>query len=236
MRRFTAIILSSLLAASALTAQEKPSLSVTGMYGWNETWQSHGGTDLKGEFPINPHFEACAAAEFITPGIFSVGATARPKFPLKTGELFLDGTLHFRNLAPYGIADFDIAASFGYRMDYVSVQAGIISHYTIDTERDNNGTSENVSEPINLLYKVYFNVRPSTSRWNAGAGVANYTDYEYERTWEPMYFIHAHYDFDSRLSLLFRTDLKPAGAFHLNAQFWGVAVRAGIKYTFGNGR
>jgi len=27
-------------------------------------------------------------------------------------------------------------------------------------------------------------------------------------------------------------DLKPAGAFHINAKFWGCAVRAGVKFKF----
>ena len=232
-QRLSAAISILLMSVLSLTAQEKSSVSVMGMYGWNETWQSHGGADISGVFPVRRHFEALGAAEYLSPGVFSVAGTARPKFPLKTGEIFIDGTVHYRNYSNYGIGDLNLAASAGYRMDYVSVQVGITSHFSIDTERTSGSASENITEPVNLLYKVYFNVRPASCAWNAGAGLANYTDYEYERTWQPMYFAHAHYDISNRLSILLRADLKPAGAFHLNAEFWGVDIRTGIRYTFG---
>jgi len=198
-----------------------------GMYGWNQIWKGHAGLDILGYLPVSKHFEACAALEVHSPKVFAATVTARPKFGLAVGEIFLDASAHYRQLGMYSIADFSLAASVGYRMDYVSVQVGITPHFTFDLD-----SGQSISEPLNMLYRLSVNVRPATSRWNAGAGVANYTDYEYERTWEPMYFFDGHYDVNDKLSVLARVDLKPAGAFHLAAQFWGVAVRAGVGYKF----
>jgi len=223
-------VLAALLVAvpaSAVENQGKYSVSVMGMYGWNETWRSHGGVDVIGFLPVSRHFEANAAMEAHSPKTFAATLNARPKFHLPVGELFLEGTFHFRNLGSYGIADLDLAASLGYRMDYVSAQVGVISHFTLDTEK-----GRNISEPLNLLYRIAVNVRPYTSRWNIGAGAANFTDFEYERSWEPMYFLIGHYDINERMSVLARADLKPAGAFHLTAGFWGIAFRAGLKISF----
>jgi len=234
MKKLFCLALLSLFTIVSARAQslDKYSVTLMGVYGWNQTWKSHGGLDVIGYFPINQHFEAVAAAEYLSPKVFGATVTARPKFPLPVGEIFLDGSVHFRNFGMYKSADFTLAASAGYRMDYVSAQFGLISHTILDMERDKTGSSENLSEPFNMLYRVAFNVRPSTSRWNAGAGAANYTDFEYERTWEPMYFLHGKFNVDDHFTVLLRGDLKPAGAFHLNAQFWGVSVRAGVKYVF----
>lgn len=228
---FSALVL--FLAATFSYSQESHySVSLGGVYGWNDTWKSHGGIDAIGYFPINQHFEATASAEYLSPKVFATTVTARPKFPLPVGEIFLDGSVHYRQLSCYKTADFILAASVGYRMDYVSVQFGLASHTTLDLERDKGTASQNVSEPFNLLYRVAFHIRPATSRWNFGGGAANYTDFEYERTWEPMFFLDGLIGIDDHFSVLLRGDLKPAGAFHLNAQFWGIAFRAGIKYTF----
>ena len=232
---FIALLISGVLFPGILNASSGYSISLMGVYGWNETWKSHGGVDVIGYFPINSHFEATASAECLSAGAFSTTLVARPKFILPVGEIFLDGSLHYRHFSRYRTADFDIAASAGYRMDYVSAQFGLISHTSLDYEYSSevsSSGSRNVSEPFNLLYRVAFNVRPASSVWNAGCGVANFTDFEYERTWEPMFFLHGSYNVSNRLSVLFRGDLKPSGAFHLNAHFWGIAARAGIKYTF----
>jgi len=234
MKKLLCVAFISLMTATISMAQspERYSVTLMGVYGWNGTWKSHGGVDAIGYLPINEHFEATASVEYLSSKTFAATATARPKFPLPVGELFLDGSVHFRNFAAYKTADFTLAASVGYRMDYVSVQFGLINHTILDMARDKKSESINVTEPFNMLYRAYFNVRPRSSRWNAGAGAANYTDFEYERTWEPMFFLHGHYDIDEHFTVLLRGDLKPAGAFHLNAQFWGIAARAGVKYTF----
>lgn len=218
--------------SSAAEPAGRYSISVMGMYGWNETWLSHGGIDVVGYLPFSRHFEATAALEVHSPGTFAVTATARPKFQLPVGEFFIDGSVHDRIHASYGISDFNIALSVGYRMDYVSIQVGAASHFIFDLGKKGDGKSGTIVEPLNLLYRVSFNVRPSSSRWNAGGGIANYTDFEYERTWGPMYFLDGHFDVNDRLSVLGRFDLKPTGVFHQVAEFWGAAFRAGVKYSF----
>jgi len=222
----TAVLLGT-SAAFAQDVQKRYSISALGMYGWNQTWKSHGGVDIIGYLPVSRHFEASAAMELHTPKTFAVTATASPKFKLPVGEIFIDGTIHYRQMSIWGTADLNLAASVGYRMDYVSVQIGLTPHFTLDLEQH-----QHITEPINMLYRLSVNVRPCSSRWNAGAGVANYTDFEYERTCEPMFFINGHFDINERFSIPARLDIKPAGAFHLTAQFWGISFRTGVKYTF----
>ena len=234
MRKLICALICLLMSLSAV-ARDVPgrySVGLMGMYGWNETWKGYGGADVVGFMPFHRFFEATAVAELHSPGISAFTATARPKYQLPVGELFADGSFHFRHLAPYGVSDLNLAVSAGYRMDYVSVQFGVVSHLMIDNERVENLSPGRVKEPANFLYRVAFNVRPSSCRWNAGAGVADYTDFEYEHSCAPIYFIHGHYDLDDNFSVLLRGDLKPSGVIHMNAQFWGISFRAGVEYKF----
>lgn len=234
MRRIylTAILCLSATLLSAREPDERFSLSLMGIYGWNETWHNYGGLDIIGYLPFSNHVEATVAAEVHNPKTAAITATVRPKFHLGTGVIFIDGSIHYRTHISYGIADFNIAASMGYRMNYFCIQLGATSHLIFDLERKAMEKSGTVSEPLNLLYRVAFHVRPDKSGWNIGGGISNYTDFEYERTWLPMFFLDGHLDFNERLSVLCRADLKPAGTFHGTAEFWGASVRAGVKYTF----
>lgn len=211
--------------------RDRYSVSLLGMYGYNHTWKSYGGFDLKGHIPVNRHFEMDAAFEYNSGSVCALTAVARPMFQLPVGEMFLDGALHCRFfVSPYDLAWFSMAASVGYRMDYVSAQLGIISNSIIDLAP--GSADKVVAEPFNLLYRLAVNVRPYTSCWNISLGIADYTDYEYERTWEPMLFVHGHYTFLDHFSALLDVDFKSAGAFHLNNHFWGIGVRTGFRYIF----
>lgn len=228
MRRIAIVLASFMLLSGTLClAQDRYSVSVGGLYSWNTTWKSAGGIDIGGYLPFGKHFQATADAEFHSKQVLAATATLTPKFPLPTGEIFIDGTFHYRFLNKYRTADMVLAASAGYRMDFVSAQVGVDYHRIIDCDGDGN-----VSEPINLLYRVSFNICRQSSRWNAGGGIANYTPWEYEHSWEPMFFVNGRFDATDNIRVAFRADFKPAGMFHMNANFYGFAFRAGIEYRF----
>lgn len=235
-----AVFLAVLIPSLQLFAEEAAgsgssgpySVSLYGVYGNNETYGHTGGFDLVGYVDVNKYFELDAALEYRSPRSCAVSAFARPKLPLPVGELFLDGAINFRYFGDCSMGVFTASGSVGYRMDYVSVQLGISSRILIDMLRQKGSGGDNVSEPVNLTYRIAFNVRPAVSCWNIGIGVANYTLYEFERAAQPIFFIGGHYDFHRHLTAVLETDLKPAGIFHMNARYWGVNVRAGIKYGF----
>jgi len=201
------------------------------VYGYNPSYRSYGGLDLNVLAPFGRHFELEGAAEF-NPWNISTGVVARPVLPLKTGALFMDASVHAAFMTPFNMIDLAGAVDFGYRMDYVDARVGIMSHMIFDTSAKKGQGDENVSEPVNLLYRIEVKARPATCRWNVSAGIANYSDYEYERTWEPMYFVRGRFNLNDQLRLHLRTDIKPSGAFHLTAHAWGVSVRAGVSYCF----
>ena len=210
---------------------DRYSISAYADYGYNSSWRNYGGLDVRGFFPLTGHFEMTANAEILTSGVFSASITASPKFRLPVGEIFIDGTVNCRNLFKYNVAELVIAASAGYRMDYASVQLGLFYRGIFDTGKSSGGSYVGET-PLDMVYRAAFCVRPQRSRWNAGGGVTNYDEYEYERMWQPMFFIDGHYDLNEKLTLLACIRIKPAGIFHQMASFYGIGTKIGVSCKF----
>lgn len=228
----TLSVLAALLVFGFLSAQDRYSLTLQGVYDYGTVHGHQGGVDIAGHLPFNPHFEADAAFEYMGPGICAGTVVARPKFPLKKGELFLEGALHLRAFGPSQIGNYTMAASFGYRMDYVSVQIGVESLTIFDMLKKMGDTRQSITEPVNLLFRLAFNVRPATSPWNINLGFGNFNLYQYERLYYPIFFLGGHYDFTEHLTVLAEANLKPSGMFNMTTHFNEIALRAGLKYNF----
>ena len=208
------------------------SITVLGVYDHSRTFANQGGFDIAGHMPFNNYVEADAGFEFLGPKILAGTVVARPKLPLKTGELFLDAAIHLRAFNTFGIGNFVLAANFGYRMDYVSVQLGAQRTLIHDFQKSSGDTASDILEPFNPIFRVAFNVRPATSPWNISLGAGNFTLYQYERLYYPIFFLGGHYDFTSHMSVQAEVNLKPSGIFNYNAHFNGLSVRAGLTYSF----
>jgi len=217
--------------ADTVVTQKNPdhySISLFGMYGWNTTFLHHGGFDINAHLPFHRNFEMDAAFEYHSPSVCAMTANLKPLINLAVGQLFFDGSINGRFLCKYGISELTTALSFGYRMDYVNVQFGCSSRFVFDLE----SSGGNIVEPFNFLYRVAFNVRPATCCWNINFGVASFTEYQYERMAQPIFFIGGHYDVNNHITVALKADSINSGIGHMTAHFWGVGVRVGVKYRF----
>ena len=92
-------LLITLALGLTLGAWAKPySVTVLGEYGYNISWGHFGGGEVRADLPFNDYFELDLAVEGLSSRVYTGSVTARPKFPLPTGEMFLDG----RNPAAIG--------------------------------------------------------------------------------------------------------------------------------------
>lgn len=226
------LIAGILLMNVGLFAQERYSLSLQGVFDHNNTYNNRGGLDIAAYMPVNRNFESEAGLELLSPGIFGGTAVARPKFPLKVGELFLEGAVHMRAYNSSRTGNFTMAASFGYRMDYVSVQLGMESLNFLALNKKMGEEKDVISEPVNLLYKLVVNARPASSPWNISFGFGNFTLFQYERPYSPIISFSGRYDVIERLSVLGEIAFKPSGMFNMTTRFDGLTVRIGTKYRF----
>ena len=247
MKRKLSLLLLVLGMVFTAGAAKHYSVTVLGEYGYNTTWGHFGGGEVRAELPLNDYFELNLAGEALSSRVYTFSATARPKFPLPVGEMFLDGTLFYSAVQRNRIADYVMAASIGYRMDYVSVQLGAFTQIFGDLDYDYHSLSSYNVDPFNVLYRVQVNVRPEKSVWNLHLGAADYTELEYERHWQPIFFLGGYYDLPfynvfsrsdnlrgniRNIRLLAELYCKPTGMFHLNATFYGVKAKIGCALRF----
>lgn len=242
LKRTTILLLALLLPSGAFAisegigvspSSEGPHISVLGVGGYNSTWNAFGGLALRGEFPVNAHFTALADAELVSSGVATLRVAARPSFALGPGQLFLDTSVFGRFLgsgSPSSTAEFVTAISAGYKLRYLDAQLGFFSRTMCDLGPDPG--LDFVGEPFNLLYRLSFNIMAPDSPWNVGGGVSNFTPYEYERMWQPLFFVNGHYRVSDRLDAVGTLYIKPTGIFHQVASLYGVTLRAGITYSF----
>ena len=251
LRKF--VILLALTAAIATYAapptKTKPgnqpySLTLLAEYGYNKTWLHYGGAQIKAFLPVNEHVEITLIAEGLSSNVYSAGLNVRPKMALPIGELFFDATVHYSAIQRNRIHDAITATSIGYRMDYVSAQVGCFYRTMASYDRAWHSEEEYLCEPFNFLYRIAANVRPLCSRWNIYMGFANFNETQFERPWQPLFFLGGYYDFApssnfeytyraaSHFRLLFEATCKPTGMFHLNANFYGATAKFGFAYKF----
>lgn len=229
MKKFFLTIL-FLLPWMVSMAEDGYSISAGGVYGWNETWGHFGGADIATHLPVHRYFEADANLEYTSAALLTCGASVRPLMPLgeKGGTLYLDASLLYRFFQRGKNSELVPALSMGYRWDYIGAQIGFSNRLIMGS----GAGASKVGEPFDMIYKLRFNVRPPQSMWNLGGGICNFSPYEYERMWQPFFFIDAHCDVAEHFRLMAEIYIKESGMFHLAAAFYGITTHVGCAYVF----
>lgn len=212
--------------------ERKYTLTAMAEYGYNTTWGNHGNFDVQALMPFNPHFEMEAKLQASSANVHTGALQLRPKFELPVGEMFIETDLMYRAVARDRVSDITAAIGVGYRMDYVSVTVGMFGRVLDSWDRSWYSTETYVSEPFNLLYRIEVFGRPQDSPWNISAMFSNIDDYQMERMYQPLFALGAWYDVVEHWRLNFALQCKPTGMFHLDATFYGAALRAGFSYRF----
>lgn len=209
------------------------SFSATGALagGYNHVWGVYAGADLHGAMAVGDHLDVKADFEALTSGTVSLGATARPKLQFGAGSLYLDTGVLFRFVGD-GLFDFVTEGSLGWKMKHIEVRAGLYSRTIGNLNTDIHSVEECVCEPFNLMYLGQYNIKGDDSDWDIWGGCANFTSFEYERCWSPIFYLGGRKDLNDSLTLFGQTEIKPTGMFHLNACFYGIICRLGAVYSF----
>lgn len=236
MRKKIFLLLPTLLLCSFLHAEQQPfRLGANIGYGYNYTWSNYAWVDVVATLPLNPYFEMDALAQMNIANIYTISLDMRPKFPIKVGEFFIDTKLLYRAVVRNRLHDFTGGFSFGYRMDYVSVQVGIAGRLTEDMDADWHSEHSIGFEPT-VLYGLEVFVRPQTSRWNLSFAVSNFDRYQMERFYQPLFMMNGRVDLNNKVRLNMGVECKPTGMFHLNASFYGIHTFVGLAFAVGNNK
>lgn len=219
-----------------LFAQEKREREVSadftaqGVAGYNTTWKWHSGGDIKGALHLE-NTDIHLDLESLTSNVHSVGATVTPFFDVcKNGQLFLDGTLHSRIFSRDKAYEFVYSGSVGFRMRHFSVQAGIFARIMDAMGRNWHSVDNYIVEPFNVLYRIAVSIKGFDNPWDIYFIGADYSEFEYERVWQPIFTMGGRAKVGERLSIVAEGTLKPAGMFHLDANFYAAWLKVGVNY------
>lgn len=232
MRKTITVILALALGASAFAQDFGLGVGAALAGGYNTAWGAYAGADVVARATAGEHLEASAVFEGLTSGTLACGVSARPKLNFAAGTLYLDAGVLYRASNPNCIFDFVMFESIGWQMKHLDARVGLFTRTMGSMARDIHTTEEMVTEPFNLLYRIEGKLKGDDSRWDIWGGLTDFSLFEYERHWEPFFFVGGRYAIADGMQIFLQADLKPAGMFHLNASFYGILCRAGVTYSF----
>ncbi len=195
-------------------------------YSYNKSWGSMVNFDLKSTLPLVRVFEFETRLQFSTANVHTINIVARPRIPLKTGELFFEAEPYYRIIARDRTHEVAVVAGFGYRFDYLSIMLGWSGRWLVPF----NGGGK-VEELANIVYRVEVFCRPQQCKWNISACVSNIDDFQIERWQQPLVMIGARYDLFDFLRLSARVECKPTGICHETGSFYGISARLGVGFV-----
>lgn len=237
MRRFL-IILAVLCGSVAAFATDLASGFYTPLvaidflpgYEYNRNWGSVGNFDFKASVPLfGPYFEVSPGLRLSTANVYTLNVIARPRIPLRVGEIFFEAEPSYRLIARDRTHDVTFALSGGYRFDYLSFQLGWFGRWMMPFS---GGGS--VEELNNVLYKVRVFCRPQASDWNLYLTISNIDDFMMERMQIPMFMLEGRYDFGGFLRLTAGIEYKVSGMMHITTAFYGISARVGAAFIIDN--
>lgn len=200
--------------------------------GYNPTWGSYGGVDLRAQMAVDRHLDVYAGFEGLTAGSISTGISVRPKIQFAVGTLYFDAGVLYKHLGGDGIFDFVSRGSLGWQMKHFDVQLGMFNRTMGSIERDIHTDEEMIGEPFNVLYRLQYNLKGNDNPWDLWCGMSDFTAFEFERHWSPIFYLGGRRTLGDDLQLFGQTEIKPTGMFHLNACFYGIVFRVGAFYSF----
>lgn len=205
-------------------------VTVQGVVGYNTTWKWHSGGDIKGALHLK-NTDIHLDLESLTSNVHSVGATVTPYFDVcKDGQIFLDGTLHSRIFSRNKAYEFVYSGSVGFRMRHFSVQAGVFARIMDAIGRDWHSVDNYIVEPFNVLYRIAVSIKGFDNPWDIYFIGADYSEFEYERVWQPIFTMGGRAKISERLNIVAEGTLKPAGMFHGTAAFYAAWLKVGVNY------
>lgn len=228
--KYLILTLGWLIFSNAAFAQKADMWLADGLAaGYNPIWGAYIGNDFSAQASFGSQLDLGGQLEILSPGIVSGGFSAKPKIQLKRSILYLDGSILYKSF-PSGMYDYVSAGSLGWQFTHWDVQLGMYSRVIGDRNIDIHSEDERICEPFNALYRIQYNLKGDDSSWDAYAGLSNFTAFEYERQYSPIFYLGGSWSL-SRIGLFGEIDIKPSGMFHLTAAAYGIVGRLGITYS-----
>lgn len=186
----------------------------------------HGGfaaVSLEAHHDFKPGISIGGGIQYNTIG--KVAAEICPSYfhDLPWGRISTEILLHYANISSVNT----LAAGAGIALSsrWIHCRAG---YYF----RTFGGEKSWIDEPFNIYYRFAVNCLPMLDRWDLQVYMTNCETFELERHYQPSFAVQGWYYPTDRLGVTLGLNCKPAGMFHLSADYYQTYIKAGICYRW----
>lgn len=210
------------LQAISLNAQEDE-ITVKIRTGHNASFGGFGAVSLETVQNFDSGLLLCVGVQYNT--ISRTALEARPAWSVNYnwGVVSAEALLTYRHLASVN----SIAAGAGASISgkWVGFKLGYYYHMY-------GHGGESIKEPFNLYYELLVNLLPMVEAWDLQLAITNSEIFELERHYQPTFIAQCRYDLNERLGFSMGIGCKPAGMFHLSADYYQSFLNLGVCYKW----
>ena len=223
----TALVMLSLITSTtAAFAQDEAnddSIMAVVRTGHNASFGSFAAFSFETEQNFGNRFQLSGGIQYNTIG--RTALEARPAYILKYnwGKVSAETLFIYRNQT--SVNSFGAGAGAGITGKWIGVKLGYYYHIYMHK-------GESIKEPFNIFYELDVNLLPTIESWDLQLRITNSERFELERHYQPTFIAQCSYNIKEDLSLSMGIGCKPAGMFHLSADYYQSFLNLGICYKW----
>ena len=210
------------LQAISLNAQEDE-ITVKIRTGHNSSFGGFGAVSVETVQNFDCGFLLSGGAQYNTIGRTALEARPAWSVNYNWGVVSAEALLTYRHLA--SVNSFAAGAGASISGKWVGFKLGYYYHMY-------GHGGESIKEPFNLYYEFPVNLLPMVEAWDLQLAITNSEIFELERHYQPTFIAQCRYDLNERLGFSMGIGCKPAGMFHLSADYYQSFLNLGVCYKW----
>lgn len=210
------------LQAISLNAQEDE-ITVKIRTGHNASFGGFGAVSLETVQNFDSGFLFSGGVQYNTIGRTALEARPAWSVNYNWGVVSAEALLTYRHLA--SVNSFAAGAGASISGKLVGFKLGYYYHMY-------GHGGESIKEPFNLYYELLINLLPMVEAWDLQLAITNSEIFELERHYQPTFIAQCRYDLNERLGFSMGIGCKPAGMFHLSADYYQSFLNLGVCYKW----
>ena len=210
------------LQAISLNAQEDE-ITVKIRTGHNSSFGGFGAVSVETVQNFDCGFLLSGGAQYNTIGRTALEARPAWSVNYNWGVVSAEALLTYRHLA--SLNSFAAGAGASISGKWVGFKLGYYYHMY-------GHGGESIREPFNLYYELLVNLLPMIEAWDLQLVITNSEIFDLERHYQPTFIAQCRYDLNERLGFSMGIGCKPAGMFHLSADYYQSFLNLGVCYKW----
>ena len=224
MHRLRHLILTFFMMASALVVKAQENELELGLRaGDNSALGGFAAVSLETVQTFRNDFSISGGVQYNTIGRTSLEARPSYIFDFTWGRLSPEVLIAYTHLASVNC----LAAGAGACVDF-GRWSGKLGYYY----RLYGGNGGRITEPFNLYYQISVNLLEKAEKWDLDLSMTNNEIFELERHYLPSFIAECFYYPTSRMGISLGIGCKPAGMFHMSADYYQSYIKSGICYRW----